>query len=126
MIKLFFLTALLAGQPAIAQTSAAAASVSDPATASAVAAPATVPQQIAKELASGDGKAKATAFVVYESSEGAGVSKEYEVIRFLGLIPKSQALVNDGKPYDVMTVVDPRTGKTAEIWFDISRFFGKL
>jgi hypothetical protein len=123
--KLSILPALLLAQPVLAQTSVQPAPDSAAAAASTPAGPA-APKHIAKELASGDGKSKATAFVIYESSEGAGVGKEYEVLRFLGLIPQSQALVNDGKPYDLMTAADPKTGQKTEVWFDISRFFGKM
>lgn len=88
-----------------------------------------VPKAIAKELASGDGKSRNTAFIIYENTEGAGVPKEYVILRFLGLKPLGQSLVYDeksGKPYDVLTVLDPATGKESEVWFDISNYFGKF
>lgn len=88
-----------------------------------------VPKAIAKELASGDGMSKETAYVIYEKSEGTGVPKEYVILRYLGLKPLGQALIFDdksGKPYDMLTVLDPASGKEREVWFDISNYFGKF
>ena len=125
------LALLVAAAPALAQTNPAAAPAALP-TAVPTPAPAPapkVPKAIAKELASGDGKSKDTAYVIYENSEGTGVSKEYVILRFLGLKPLGQALIFDeksGKPYDVLTVLDPATGKESAVWFDISNYFGKF
>lgn len=88
-----------------------------------------VPKEIAKELASGDGKTQQTAIVIYEESEGTGIRKEYVILKHLGLKPLGQALVFDdktGKPYDVLHVVDPKTGTESDVWFDISNYFGKF
>ena len=125
---------LASAQPALAEPDAAATPA--PATqapAPAAAAPATalatapIPASIARELASGDGKSQETAYVVFEKDEMSGVDKEYEVLRYLGLRPNGQALVNGKtRTYDAMTVVDPSTGATSTVWFDISKFFGKL
>ena len=118
------LALLVAAAPALAQTDPAPAPTAVP-----TPAPAPVPKAIAKELASGDGKSKDTAYVIYENSEGTGVSKEYVILRFLGLKPLGQALIFDeksGKPYDVLTVLDPATGEESAVWFDISNYFGKF
>lgn len=124
---------LLAASPALAQTDPAPAptptAASIPAPVPPPAPAPKVPKAIAKELASGDGLSKETAYVIFENSEGTGVSKEYVILRFLGLKPLGQALIFDeksGKPYDMLTVLDPATGKEREVWFDISKYFGKL
>ncbi|GGZ15527.1 hypothetical protein GCM10011614_32990 [Novosphingobium colocasiae] len=88
---------------------------------------AAAPKSITKELASGDGKTQATAYVIFENSEMAGVDKEYEILRYLKLKPQSQALVTgESKTYDALTVIDPQTGDTRTVWFDISNFFGEM
>lgn len=54
------------------------------------------------------------------------VDEEYVILRRLGLKPQMQSLMMiDGRPYDMISVVDPRTGKKREVWFDIGSFFGK-
>ena len=78
-----------------------------------------ISKRIAKILAKGDGRSKATAFKV------SSVGDEYEILRNLGVQPVSQALVVEGKAYDLMTTRNPVTGETQEFWFDISRFFGR-
>lgn len=71
-------------------------------------------------LKTGDGKSQDTAYKVRN------VGEEYALIRALGLRPGEQALlVKDDKAWDLMTVIDPKTGKKVEIYFDISSFFGK-
>lgn len=122
---------LIAAAPTLAQTDPAPVPTAAPTAAPApTTAPAPKPPKaIAKELASGDGKSMATAYVIYENSEGTGVSKEYVILRFLGLKPLGQALIFDqksGKPYDVLTVLDPATSQESEVWFDISNYFGKF
>jgi hypothetical protein len=53
------------------------------------------------------------------------IHEEYEVLGALGLCPRMQALVEHGRTaYDVLTAIDPRTGASRELWFDISSFFG--
>jgi hypothetical protein len=119
---------LVVASPALAQSDPAPAPTAVPTPAPA-AETAPVPKAIAKELASGDGKSKETAYVIYEKTEGPGVSKEYVILRFLGLKPLGQALIFDeksGKPYDMLTVLDPASGKESEVWFDISNYFGKF
>jgi hypothetical protein len=72
---------------------------------------------IAKIIARTDGKSQETAYKVDS------VHEEYEVLKALGLTPKSQALVIKKKPYDLLTAVDPATGSERELWFDISSFY---
>ena len=87
------------------------------------------PKSIAKELASGDGATQQTAIVIHSNNEGDGVGKEYEILRYLGLRPTTQSLIFDeksGKPYDMIEVIDPMTGETRQVWFDISKYFGKF
>ncbi len=72
-------------------------------------------------LASASGTGPDDAYVV------SSVAQEYEVLRLLGLEMQQQALHQiNGKPFDVLTVSDPDTGETRDLWFDISRFFGRF
>jgi len=72
-------------------------------------------------LASATGTGPDDAYVVYS------VEQEYEVLRLLGLRRDSQALhMIDGQAFDVLTATDPQTGEARDVWFDISRFFGRL
>lgn len=65
-----------------------------------------------------DGKSAETAIPVLV------VSEEYVVAQFMRVTVKSQALiVNNGKHYDRLSGVDEK-GAAAELWFDISAFFG--
>ncbi|MFM5884825.1 MAG: hypothetical protein ACKOQ3_05785 [Novosphingobium sp.] len=85
------------------------------------------PKEIARELASGDGKTSGTAYVIRANDEGSGVAKEYAILKFFGLVQGKQSLImKDGKTYDTIEATDPKTGETRTIWFDISKFFGKL
>jgi hypothetical protein len=54
------------------------------------------------------------------------VAQEYEILRLLGLQSRGQALHTiNGRPYDVITAVNPSTGQQRDVWFDISRFYGR-
>ena len=65
-------------------------------------------------LAGADGKSAKTAYVVID------VAEEYALLRALGLNRGSQALrAEDGHKYDLLTVTDPETNKTREVWFNI-------
>jgi Domain of unknown function (DUF4919) len=65
-------------------------------------------------LAGADGQSAKTAYVVIT------VGEEYAVLRALNLDRGRQALRNeDGHSYDVLTVTDPKTKKTRDIWFNI-------
>ena len=67
-----------------------------------------------------DGSTRERAFKV------GNVPEEYQIVRALGLRPKSQSLVSDhGHMYDLLTVTDPKNGGERELWFDINSFFGK-
>jgi predicted RNA-binding protein associated with RNAse of E/G family len=77
-------------------------------------------RHIARIMARADGGSPETAYRV------SSVRDEYEIVRALGLEVKSQALVFRKKPYDILTVVDPKDGSTRDLWFDIGKFFGKF
>ena len=77
------------------------------------------PERIAKIMASASGQSPETAYKVNS------VSDEYAILRALGLRPVSQSLVTQGKPYDVIEA-EAADGKKQTLWFDISKFFGKL
>lgn len=65
-------------------------------------------------VAGADGKSAKTAYVVIN------VAEEYALLRALGLNRGSQALQADGgHKYDVLTVTDPKTNQTKEVWFNI-------
>jgi len=102
MLSLFLALALAAAQPA------AAASTAPPPPPS---------SHLAKIMARGDGRSAETAWKV------GNVHEEYEIVHALGLEVQSQALVVRKKPYDVLTVRDPRDGTTRALWFDIGSFF---
>ncbi|MBB5986029.1 DUF4919 domain-containing protein [Sphingobium lignivorans] len=78
-------------------------------------------ERIAKLIASTDGASQETAYKVRS------VSEEYAVLKALHLEARSQSLMTPkrGKAYDVIEAVDPATGETRSIWFDISAFFGR-
>lgn len=78
------------------------------------------PKSLRKILAKGDGLTKETAYKVKS------VRQEYEIVEYFGMRPGRQALVVDGKAYDVVTASDPETGKTREFWFDVSAFYRRL
>ncbi len=74
-------------------------------------------QQLLQET---DGASKERAFKVDS------VAEEYQIVRALGLTPGEQSLISDhGRMYDLLTVTDPKTHKTRDLWFDINSFFGK-
>jgi hypothetical protein len=65
-------------------------------------------------LTGADGKSAATAYVVID------VGEEYAVLRALELQRGSQGMrIVDGHKYDVLTVTDPKTKQTREVWFNI-------
>ncbi len=50
------------------------------------------------------------------------IEEEYAVLRFLGLMMKSQSLQHaDGHTFDVFTVVDGKTKKESKLYFNIDR-----
>lgn len=71
-------------------------------------------------LASAGGTGPDDAYVI------SSVTQEYEILDLLGLERQSLELHRiDGRTFDVLTAVDPETGEAREVWFDISRFFGR-
>jgi len=63
---------------------------------------------------SGDGKTMATAYEVVE------VHEEYVVLRYLGLMPGEQSLLNQGAhSYDKMVAIDPKTNEKVQLFFNI-------
>lgn len=69
-------------------------------------------------VASATGTGPDDAYVV------SSVAQEYEVLRLLGLTAQEQRvhLIN-GKPFDVLSTIDPQTQEMRDVWFDISRFY---
>lgn len=68
-----------------------------------------------------------SAIVIDAQNEFQGVRAEYEWIRdhMPGWKPVAQHLLNeDGRVYDMIEV--SRGGETREVWFDITKWFGKL
>ena len=70
-------------------------------------------------FATGDGNSARTAYRILS------IHEEYVVASVLDLKVDSQRLNTEGGYYDVMKVIDPKTGESREIWFDISAFFGR-
>lgn len=65
-------------------------------------------------LAGADGKSAKTAYVVID------VAEEYALLRALGLNRGDQALRTEGgHKYDLLTVTDPKSNQTREVWFNI-------
>jgi hypothetical protein len=70
-------------------------------------------------LQSGDGKSPETAWFVVTTQE------EYVFLGRMGVVPKSQALVNkDGHAYDRVEVLDPRTKESHSVWFNTDMDMG--
>jgi len=75
-----------------------------------------------------DGSSFEKAIVIKASSETAGINAEYGWLKkkYPGYKTKSQRLTyHDKKPYDVITI-ETAEGNTVDVYFDISKFFGKL
>jgi hypothetical protein len=71
-------------------------------------------------IASAGGTGPDDAYVVHS------VMQEYEVLRLLGLEVERQALHQiNGRSFDVLTARNPHTNETRDVWFDISRFYGR-
>jgi hypothetical protein len=81
--------------------------------------PAAHQRRITELLAATDGASAARAFHVRN------IPEEYEIVGALGLCTTMQSLIEqNNRPYDMLSTVDPRSGATRELWFDISSFFG--
>src|SRR5262245_13070798 len=75
-----------------------------------------------------DGLSFETAVVVKEKQEGKGVNAEYKWLKehYPGYRSEGQSLAwNKKTPYDVISIVLP-DGKKLDVYFDISKFFGKF
>ena len=75
-----------------------------------------------------DGSSFDKAIIINETSERYGDPAEYAWIRknYPGATNNSQALVYHAKkPYDILHITTA-DGKTVSVYFDISKFFGKL
>jgi hypothetical protein len=75
-----------------------------------------------------DGSSYENAIVINEKSESAGVPSEYTWIRthYPGSVTLGQSLVfNKNKPYDILRI-KTKEGEEKEIYFDISKFYGKF
>ena len=75
-----------------------------------------------------DGSSFDKAIIINEDHERPGIDAEYAWIKrqYPGSATKGQALMyNDNKPYDLIHVVTA-DGKTVDVYFDISKFFGKF
>ncbi|MGC4103670.1 hypothetical protein [Ferruginibacter sp.] len=78
--------------------------------------------------ADADGSSFDKAIFINEKTEGPGVDAEYKWLKknYPGYKVKSQSLSNhNGKPYDILTI-ETASGKTEKVYFDISKFFGKM
>jgi hypothetical protein len=70
-------------------------------------------------LASGEGLTPESPYVVISTAE------EYAMLRLSGLQSRGQALTTCGRAAcDQLTVEDPETGETFEVYFDVSRPMG--
>ncbi len=76
-------------------------------------------ERIAKIMAAANGQSAETAYQVNS------ISDEYAILRARGLRSVSQSLVMQDKPYDVIEA-EAADGTRLKLWFDISKFFGKL
>jgi hypothetical protein len=75
-----------------------------------------------------DGLSYETAVIINEKHEGTGVKAEYKWLKehYPGYTSKGQSLTyHDRKPYDVISI-ELENGEKKEIYFDISKFFGKF
>ena len=78
--------------------------------------------------ASRDGTTVEKAIIIMETTEGPGVHAEYQWLKqhYRGYKTTKQTLLYEKeKPYDVIEFVT-RDGKHLKVYFDISRFFGKM
>jgi hypothetical protein len=76
----------------------------------------------------GDGLSYATAVVITDTTESAGVDAEYKWIKahYPGYVFKNQGLMmNNNKPYDIMDI-QLADGSELKLYFNISNYFGKL
>jgi hypothetical protein len=76
-----------------------------------------------------EGSSEKTAVVINETSEMAGVDAEYAWLKknYPGYSSEGQALVMDkaGHPFDIIHI-KTADGQKKDVYFDISKFFGKM
>jgi hypothetical protein len=77
-------------------------------------------KRIARIMARGDGASPETAYRV------ARVGDRYDIVRALGLEVRTEVIVVRGKPYDLVGAVDPKSGRSRDIWFDIGRYYPRF
>lgn len=86
-----------------------------------------LPADARLKLRGGPGTSIETAFIIEGATDSSeGVMTEYVVLqkRYPGWKREMQTLrVKDGRTYDVYII--SKDGKTKEVWFDITSFFGK-
>ena len=76
----------------------------------------------------GDGSSVESAVVIYADSGMDGTASVYQRVRsnYPGWQVKRQALIGrSGRRYDRLTIVSP-SGQEKDIYFDVTRYFGKL
>ena len=76
----------------------------------------------------GDGSSFENAIIINETGESRGVADEYAWIKahYRASTSNGQALLyNNNKPYDVLQITTADE-KAISIYFDISKFYGKL
>ena len=79
-----------------------------------------LPPDVESVMAAAGGTSAADAYVVSSAEQ------EYEILRTLGLELRSRSVrMINGQPFDVLNAFDPKTGAVRDVWFDISRFFGR-
>ncbi|HXB12796.1 MAG TPA: hypothetical protein VNZ45_12465 [Bacteroidia bacterium] len=76
-----------------------------------------------------DGSSEKTAIVINETNEMTGVDTEYAWLKknYPGYSSEGQALVMDkaGHPFDIIHI-KTADGQKKDVYFDISKFFGKM
>ena len=80
-------------------------------------------------LSNSDGSSEKTAIVINETNEMTGVDAEYAWLKknYPGYSSQGQALVMDkaGHPFDIIHI-KTADGQKKDVYFDISKFFGKI
>lgn len=75
-----------------------------------------------------DGSSFQKAIIIHETGEMTGVSAEYKWLKthYPGYSSEKQSLMMVNKaPYDVLHIKNAE-GDEKDVWFDISRFYGKF
>ncbi len=88
----------------------------------------TTAQEKATNLSQNDGSSYEKAIVINEQSESVGVRAEYTWLRqnYPGYKPKGQSMsVNGKKFYDIIAILTA-DGIHKKIYFDITKFYGKM